>query len=232
MINDARVHAIIPARRDSVGLPGKNIRNFCGTPLVSWTISAALKSKYIDSVIVNSNDSRVKDLTLSEFPQVSFYERPEELARSESPMISVVQDCTQGLANHEILILLQPTSPLRDCEDIDAALEKFKLSESDSCVSVSEPTHSPLWNFLKDDTGFLSPMVDFDADIPRQSLPKFFALNGAVYITEVGFMREHNKLWGGKVIGYEMPYVRSIDIDSEIDFKIAELIYERSEGRY
>ena len=228
MISKSRVTGVIPARRDSVGIPGKNIRDFCGQPLVSWSINAAIESRLIDRVLVTSNDSKVQEIVKSEFPKVDFHQRPEELATNESSMISVILDCTKEFDGDEILVLLQPTSPLRTSQDIDNAIELFNSSNCDSCISVCEPTHSPLWNFLKSDSGILSPLVEFDADLPRQALPHYFALNGAVYITRVGFMRECKRLWGGRVIGYEMPYNRSVDIDSEIDFKIAELLNEQS----
>jgi CMP-N,N'-diacetyllegionaminic acid synthase len=227
MTSKLRVTGVIPARRDSVGIPGKNIRDFSGQPLVSWSIKAAIESRFIDRVVVTSNDSKVQEIVKSEFPEVDFLQRPEELATNESSMISVILDCTKNFESDEILVLLQPTSPLRTYQDIDSAIELFYSSNCDSCISVSEPTHSPLWNFLMSDSGFLSPLVDFNADLPRQALPRYFALNGAVYITSVGFMRENKRLWGGKVIGYEMPYHRSVDIDSEIDFKIAELLNEQ-----
>lgn len=222
MIKGCSVLAIIPARGGSKGVPRKNIREIAGKPLIAWTIEAAKKSNYIDRLILSSEDSEIIDVALRWGCEVPFV-RPEELAMDDTPGMDPILHAIQKIEKYDYIVLLQPTSPLRNTSDIDKCIELCLKKDSNACVSVSETEKSPYWIFTLEENNQITPIFeDKEANLRRQDLPTFVALNGAVYVANCDWLLRNKKFLTSETIAYEMPKERSIDIDSEFDFRLAE----------
>jgi CMP-N-acetylneuraminic acid synthetase len=221
--------AIIPARGGSKGLPRKNIKPLLGKPLVAWTIEQAKKSKYIDRIVVSTEDMEIAEIAKEYGAEI--IERPEELAKDESPTIDAIFHALEVLKaenyNLDIIILLQPTSPLRKAEDIDNAMELFFNSVCEAVVSVCEVEHSPYWSFKIEDNYLKLFFGDKYWKMRRQDLPKVYVPNGAIYISTPENLRKYKSFYCFKTIPYIMPPERSVDIDKEIDFMLAELLMRK-----
>ncbi len=226
--------AIIPARGGSKGVPRKNIRLLVGKPLIAYSIEAALKSRYIDRVVVSTEDEEIAETARRWGAEV--IRRPKKLARDDTPTIDVIIHVLDYLRKEEkyipdIVVLLQPTSPLRTREDIDNAIEHF-LNNQDclSLVSVTEFEHPPWWA-LKIENGYLSPIFNEEyIRMRRQDLPKAYKPNGAIFISTPKVLYEYKTFYTPKTIAYIMPPERSIDIDTEFDFLIAEFLIKKKYG--
>jgi len=142
--------AIIPARGGSKRLPRKNILDLHGKPLISHSIEAGLNSKYIDKVVVSSDDDEI--LVISEKFGVNIIKRPDELATDVSTTFDAIKHTINNVEKYDYIVLLQPTSPLRDSKHIDEAIELLKNKNADAVVSVCEMEHSPLWSNTLDDS--------------------------------------------------------------------------------
>lgn len=222
MHNSKTFLAVIPARAGSKRLPGKNIKDLKGQPLISWSIEAALKSKYIDKVVVTSDNDEILDIASSYGSET--IERPDELASDLSTTAGAVKHVIENSESFDYVILLQPTSPLRTAKHIDEAIELLELKRANAVISVSEVEHSPLWcNTLPDDgsmSGFISEAVK---NFRSQDLPVYYRLNGAIYIVKTSqFLAEDTFMIKENVFSYVMGANVSIDVDSLIDFKMAE----------
>jgi CMP-N-acetylneuraminic acid synthetase len=223
--------AIIPARGGSKGIPKKNIKQLAGKPLIAYSIEAALKSKYIDRVIVSTEDEEIAEISKKYGAEV--VDRPKELAKDETPTIDVIFHFLEILKmknyNPDIVVLLQPTSPLRSAEDIDNAIKLFLDSDCESIVSVCEVEHPPYWSF-KIEGGYLKSLFgDEYLRRRRQDLEKVYMPNGAIYISTPENLRIYKSFYCPRTIPYIMPVERSVDIDNEIDFMIAELVMKKYE---
>lgn len=231
MIRGKSVLAIIPARGGSKGVPRKNIRPLAGKPLIAWTIAEAKKSRYIDRLVLSSDDQEIIGVA-REWGCEAPFARPAELARDDTPGIEPVLHALGELPGYDYVVLLQPTSPLRTVADIDGTLELCLARGARACVSVTEPDKSPYWMFSRDNDGRLRPLIDTDEIAARrQDLPPAYALNGAVYVAEAGWLVESRSFLTAETLGYDMPKERAADIDTELDFAIAELLLEgRNDG--
>ena len=186
MIGDKRLLAVIPARGGSKRLPRKNLLDLAGKPLIAWTIEAALGSKYIDRVIVSTDDDEIAEVSKDFGADVPFM-RPVEYATDNAKSVDVVLQLLEQLEiqneKYEYIILLQPTSPLRNTENINESIELLIKRQCAGVVSISEAEHSPLWsNTLPDDdslSGFLDELI---INKRSQDLEKFYRLNGAIYL--------------------------------------------------
>ena len=228
MFKDHRFLAVVPARGGSKGVPRKNVRIMAGKPLIEWTIGQAAQSRYIDRVIVTSDDEEICQVAKQFGAEVPFV-RPAELASDTATGVDVLCHAVQNVgADYDYVVLLQPTSPLRECTDIDAAIELCVRRAVASVVSVSEATKSPYWMYQMTEEGELSPVVE-NAATNRQQLPRTYALNGAVYVLEVASLLESRAILREDTLGYVMPTERSYDIDTEIDFLICEFLKTRME---
>ena len=222
-----RVLSIIPARGGSKGLPGKNIIDLAGKPLIAWTIEASLKSKYIAKTVVSSDDEEILDISNNYGAEV--LKRPNDLASDIATSELVVRhviDCLESKGEKfDVVILLQPTSPLRTHEDIDNAFEIMFYSESTAVISVCEFDNKVLKSFIKDYDGFLSGIAnDKYLFMRRQDLPEMFMPNGAIYIIDIESFNESKALFTSKTLPYSMSKMNSLDIDSQDDLKLAEKI--------
>ncbi|MFD1037061.1 cytidylyltransferase domain-containing protein [Virgibacillus byunsanensis] len=224
MIQDKSVLAIIPARGGSKGVPRKNIKDLAGKPLIAWTIEEAKKSKYIDRLVLSSEDQEIISVAEHYGCEVPF-KRPQEMALDETPGLDPVLHAIDNLPNYDYVVLLQPTSPLRNVHDIDQAIKKCELNSGIAVVSVTESSKNPFWTYKLDSKEIMIPLMDING-IParRQDAPKSFVLNGAVYVTKTDTLKEENSFLQKEIIAYVMPSERSLDIDSELDFKICEIM--------
>ena len=224
MISGKSVLAVITARGGSQGLPRKNVLPFRGTPLIAWTIEAAKASRLVDRVIVSSDDAEIIE-TATRFGCEAPFVRASALAGPEAASIDVVLDALDRTPGHQVVLLLQPTSPLRTAQDIDGALEEMGETGARSVVSVRPSQDHPWLTFGKDGQGRLTPYAEAPGgrSLRRQDLPEAWILNGAIYAAEVDWLRrERTFTRPGETALWPMPAERSIDIDTLEDFRLAE----------
>jgi len=224
-----KIVGLIPARGGSKRIPKKNIRLLAGKPLIAYSIEAALKSKYINRVIVSTDDREISKISKKYGAEV--IKRPSELAKDDSLTVDAIKHAIKILKKNkyfpDIIVLLQPTSPLRNTEDIEKSVELFLNNECKSVISVCEYKESPYWS-LTIEENYAKPVFGWDYFFKRsQDLPKIYTLNGAIFITTVKNLFKYNGFFNDKIIIYIMPADRSIDIDEEIDFKFAELLLKK-----
>ena len=227
--------AIIPARGGSKGIPRKNIHLLGGKPLLWYTAKAALESRFISRCVLSTDDTEIADLGSKFGLEVPFL-RPEEYAKDDTPGIDVILHTVQELYNIEgympdAVVILQPTSPMRTERHIDEAIEMFISSEADSLVSVVDVPHqyNP-YSVMRLEGKYLSPFLDYpERDNLRQKKPHFLARNGAaIYIVDSNLLLNKNTLFGKKLIPYMMREKDSIDIDTDFDLEIAELLIKKT----
>ena len=230
MYKGKNILGIIPARGGSKGLPRKNIKPLLSKPLIAWTIEQALASKYLDRVIVSTDDIEIAEISKKYGAEVPFM-RPKELAEDNAKGIDVVLHAIDWLRKndrreqHDLLMLLQPTSPLRATEDIDKAIELLFLKEAKAIVSVCEVDHHPLWSNTLPEDGCMKNFISQEiTNKNRQELPVFYRLNGAIYLAYCAYIKEQKSFFGKDTFAYIMPKSRSVDIDNEIDLKLAEIL--------
>ena len=217
--------ALIPARGGSKGLKKKNLYPVNNKPLISWTIESAISSHYLEQIFVSSDDNSILEIASKE--GVNCIERPANLAEDTSSMESVIMHSIEQIDKQGIgfkyLILLQPTSPLRDSKDIDLACKKFIQLKANSLISVTNVESSVLKTLVKDDNGFLKPA--FDNKFPsmnRQQLPLAYRPNGAIYIINKKLFLNNPTLFQKDTAMYEMKENKSIDVDSINDIHTIE----------
>ncbi len=226
-----RVLGIIPARGGSKGIPRKNVRLLAGRPLLAYTVDAAQTSLWLTKSIVTTDDLDVKRIATSLGCETLV--RPPNLAADDTPMLPVIIHTIEALQSrnerYDIVVLLQPVAPLRTGSDIDACLELLVESGADSVVSVCEvPRHyHPEWQLVFTDNGLLTPYNGKPLSTlapARQLLSPTFVRNGAVYAVWTDFLVKNQQLLGPDTRAYVMPEIRSVNIDSEMDLLLAELV--------
>jgi len=227
MYNSQKILAIIPARGGSKGIPHKNIMKINNKPLIAYSIEAAKESKFIDYILVSTDNIEIKNVSLNYGAKVPFL-RPEEISNDTAKSIDVVLHAVEYLKNQgeefHYVVLLQPTSPLRSFEDVDNAIEKLMGKEAESLVSMCEAAENPvLMRVIEDDK--LKAFVEFKGDnLRRQDLPKFYIFNGAIYINSIEMLLKEKIFVNEATIPYVMDSKKSIDIDNMLDAKLTELI--------
>ena len=215
--------ALIPARGGSKGIPRKNIRLIAGKPLIAWTIEAALRSGLLDAVVVTTDDPEIAEVARRAGAQVPFL-RPAALAQDDSPGIAPVLHALDMLPGYDAVLLLQPTSPLRSTDDIDACLSLAQTRHAMSVVSVTEPENHPDWTYRLDADQRLTRLSGEAPAARRQDLPQVVSLNGALYYARTDWLRQGQRLVAPETLAYLMPRMRSIDIDTMLDWQLAELL--------
>ena len=224
MIKGKSFLAIIPARAGSKRLPKKNHLILAKKPLIEWTIEAAKKSKYIDDIVVSSDDKKI--LNIAKKMKVIAQERPSEISTDSSSSAECVEYVLKNLLkNYDYLIFLQPTSPLRTVLDIDSAIKKTIDLKASSITSVTESEHNPLWTATLPEDDSINNFISKNIREKRgQDLPVFYRLNGAIYIVKVRMFIKNKNLIQKKGYAHIMPQERSIDIDTKLDFLLASSI--------
>ena len=229
MIGKERVLGVIPARGGSKGVPGKNIRSAYGRPLIAWTIDAAKQSKYLDRIIVSTDSQEIASVALKCGAEVPFM-RPAHLAADDTPGIAPVIHALDELPGFSWVVLLQPTSPLREAVDIDACLQACVDRNVPACVSMT-PSAPPELAFRANDAGTITPLLGWEkTGARRQDLSAAYALNGAVYVARVDWLRVTGVFLNASTTLHVMPPERSLDIDTEFDFKLLEAIKLTTKG--
>lgn len=225
MYKNKKILALIPARGGSKGLPGKNIRPLLNKPLIAWTIEAALRSSFLDKVVVSSNDEAILNIALQYKAEV--IKRPMALSADNSLTIDAVKHALGILADRgfmpDSVVVLQPTSPLRNNEDIDTAIKLFYTHKCISLVSVCKD--NPCWS-LRIKNEYIKPLFNwsFLNNKRRQDLPELYRINGAIYISTAKGIKLRCSLLSKDTFAYVMPQDRSVDIDNKVDLEFAELL--------
>lgn len=211
----------IPARGGSRRLPRKNTLDFCGKPLIAWTIEASQRSKYIDKVLVSSEDNEI--LNISNKLKATSIKRPINLASDTSRTFDALIHASTLIEKYDYQVLLQPTSPLRNEKHIDNAIEFLEKKNADAIISVCETDHSPLWTNTLDDSLSMKNFIDKDFLNKRsQDLDKYYRLNGAIYICKTSkLLKEKTFFLKENIYAFKMDKSVSIDIDDEFDFEVA-----------
>ncbi|MFQ5425395.1 MAG: cytidylyltransferase domain-containing protein [Phycisphaerae bacterium] len=223
------VLGLITARGGSRGVPRKNVRPLAGRPLIAWTIDAARASQSLDRVIVSTEDDAIASVARAWGADVPFH-RPMSLAGDASPHIDVVLHALDWLNEHEsycpeYVVLLQPTSPLRTAEDIDAAVELAIEKDADAVATVVETHDHPYLTRRLLPSGVMAEFVSCDlAYARRQDLPAAYALNGAVFVNRPRSLVAERMFCPPQCHAYVMPAERSAQIDTPWDFHVVELI--------
>lgn len=217
--------ALIPARGGSKGLKKKNIFPIQEKPLISWTIESANTSKCIDQTFVSSDDEVILEIASNQ--GVNCIVRPKNLAEDSSSMESVIIDFIKQINEKAIefkyLVLLQPTSPLRDRNDIEEACKIFLRLKADSLISVTKTDSSVFKTLILNKDGFLqAAFKDNFPSMNRQELPSAYKPNGAIYIIDKDLFIDNPTFFQKKTVMYEMDAKRSIDVDSIEDIRIIE----------
>lgn len=224
VIEGRSVLAVVTARGGSKGLPGKNLRPLAGRPLIGWTIAAAQAAAAVDRLILSSDDPDIIAAAQALGCEAPFRRSPA-LSGDAAGSVEVVLDALDRTPGFEVVVLLQPTSPLRTAADIDGALARMATTGAPACVSVSEAPVHPWLAYGQDAQGRIDPFGSppAGASLRRQDLPPAWVLNGAVYAAEVDWLRrERSFLKAGETAIWSMPPERSIDIDTLDDFEAAE----------
>jgi N-acylneuraminate cytidylyltransferase/CMP-N,N'-diacetyllegionaminic acid synthase len=232
MIKNKKILCIIPARKNSRGLKNKNIKIVNNKPLIGWSISAALNSKYIDDVIVSTDSKKIFDIANNLGASTPFI-RPAHLAKDESPTCDVIMHAFSKIKNltdnYDYFVLLEPTSPLTESSDIDSALEKMVKQESTSLVSVAKVTesHPSFCVELTQDDIMIPINKNNMKNIPRrQDVKPLYFYDGSLYISEIEEFIKQKSFFHDKTMGHVMPLWKSIEVDSMLDFYIVETIFK------
>lgn len=224
--------ALISARGGSKGVPRKNIRLVAGKPLIAWTIDAATKSNKLDRIVVTTDNEEIADISQQYGAETPFM-RPPSLAQDKSSSIDAVIHALHWLqANQnycpDLVILLQPTSPLRTTADINAAIHLLQKKNASSVIGVCKTPHHPYWAKKVDATGKLSDFQSKDRTYAqRQELPPAYMVNGAIYLSQSQQFATHKTFHITPSYAYCMPQDRSLDIDTEWDLQVADFALRR-----
>jgi len=226
-----RIIGLIPARGGSKGLPRKNITQLAGKPLIAWTIETAVESNCLDRVIVSTDDLEIARISEEYGAEVPFI-RPEEYASDSATSLSVVQHAIEylrsnGISDKDFILLLQPTSPLRNSTDIINSVKLLELEKVNAVVSVFDAPCHPYYLKRVTHDGFLFPYDESAPDnFRRQDCPKLFIPNGAIYLNQICSLIDKKTFFPLYTYAYIMPNTRSIDIDSIEDLVIAEAMFQ------
>lgn len=226
-MENQKIIAIIPARGGSKGIPRKNIKILAGKPLIAWTIEAAKNSKYLNRVIVSTEDQEIAEISKKYGAEV--VKRPAELATDTASTGLAIEQVVAYLEKNEnynpdIIVLLQPTSPIRFTHHIDEALETFLEGDCDSLVAAC-PSHALIWRI--EEEGAMPMNYDFKNRKRRQDTKPEYKENGAIYILKKQNFMEDKTIPCGRVGLYIMPVENSFEIDDEFDFWLCEEIIKK-----
>jgi CMP-N-acetylneuraminic acid synthetase len=235
-----KILALITARGGSVTLPRKNVLPFCGKPLIAHSIEVAQAAKQagapIDRIVVSTDDAEIAEVSRRWGAEVPFM-RPAELARPDTPSLPVAQHAVryaeqEGNMRYDWLLLLQPTSPLRATGDVCGAVEIAREGDATAIVSVTNANSTHPLKLKLIEHGFLKPYLGEDLQQPPRQEFGFdvYKTNGAIYLTKRDTLMEQGSFYGSRARAFIMPAERSIDIDTQLDFEMAEFLWQRHEG--
>lgn len=224
-----RCLGLINARAGSKGIPGKNIKHLNGRPLIEYSIEAGLKASRITRVVVSTDSLEIAEIARVCGADTPFM-RPPELASDTALQFDAIRHAVETLEEqgdfYEVIVLIQPTCPLRNSTDIDGAIKLMEKSGAESVISVmTVHGQHPLTMYAGDPEADLQPLIDGNkAGTLRQKFPPVFWRNGAIYGMKRDLVINEGSLYGAKTVGYLMPAERSINIDEPVDWIIAETL--------
>ena len=218
---------IIPARGKSKGIKNKNIKKLCGYPLIAWTILIAKKSKYIKQIIVSTDSNKIANISKKFGATVPFI-RPKRYATDTSSSFSVLKHAinffrSKGI-NFDYVLMLEPTSPLREVKDIDACIKKVLRKKIDTMVGVSKViTQHPRFIYSINKKNILIPYVNNNDNpsIRRQDIEPLYYLDGSIYISKIGTLMRKKSFYHNKTVAYKVDKWKSLEIDDIEDFNLA-----------
>lgn len=218
--------AIITARSGSKGLKDKNIKILNGKPLIAYSIQAALASRQFDEIMVSTDSRLYAEISLQCGANVPFL-RSEHMSGDAAASWDVVKEV---LAQYDLsgkrfdtVCLLQPTSPLREGKDIVQGYHLFEEKQADAVTAVCEMDHSPVWSMtLPPDLSMEEYRRTGNDTLPRQALPTYYRVNGALYIRRILYKGSGIEFSNKREYAYIMDRRKSVDIDTELDFRLAE----------
>jgi CMP-N-acetylneuraminic acid synthetase len=220
--------AFIFARGGSKGLPGKNIRPLAGKPLIAWSIEHAFAVKRIERVIVSTDSEEIAAVARQYGAEVPFI-RPEELARDDSPEWLAWRHALNYLSETigalpEVMVSVPTTAPLRSSLDIENCLDEYGKGNADMVITVTDAHRSPYFNMVKTNADGTVGLVNTpQSDIAhRQDAPVVYDMATVCYVANPEFVMTHNGIFDGRVKAVHIPVERAIDIDTLVDFQIAE----------
>ena len=224
--------ACVFARAGSKGVPNKNIQTFNGKPLISWAVELALEVKQINKVFVSTDSEEIAEIARMAGASIPFI-RPSELATDTSPEWHSWQHFIKFLADKdgrlpEVFLSLPATSPLRSTIDIENCLNEFKKGRADFVVGITPSERNPYFNMVKkgEDNQVDLVIQQGEKFSRRQDTPEVFDLTTVCYVGKPGTILTKNSIFEGKVAGVEIPRERAIDIDTELDFQIADFLFK------
>ena len=224
-IKDLNVVAIIPARGGSKAIPKKNIMDFCGKPLISWSITQAKESKYVKKVYVSTDNDEIAEISKAYGAEIIW--RPAELATDTSTSESAIKHAINEIEKDgkiDAVVFLQATSPMRESTDIDGAVEQFYNLSADSLFSVTELDDFCIWG--KTDDVYNSITYDYKNRGRRQDRKPYFLENGSIYVFKPQLVLENDNRMGGKIVTFSMKMWKSYEIDSYDDIELCKYFME------
>ena len=231
-----KILGVIPARGGSKSIKNKNMSEINGKPLIYYTIKEALKSTFISDLVVSSDDESIINYS-TKLGAVAPFKRPKNLSTDNALSASVVYHALEYMEslrsiNYDLVIMLQPTSPFRKVKHIDESIKLIINKNSDSLVSVVNVDGYHPYRMKKFSKDYVLNYIDqgFEDMRPRQSLPKVFIRNGAIYIVKCEYFKKNKNLVGQKCLGYEMDLKESVNIDNEIDLLVSKTIMEKQDN--
>ena len=229
-MTNPKILALIPARGGSKGIPGKNIKDLAGKPLIAHTIEAAKNCSYISKVVVSTDSQEIADVAKkygAEIPCLRPAELASDTAKTMDAVLHMIETLKEAGEKYDYLVLLQPTSPLRNASDIEGAVELAMESGKD-VVAVSAVSDHPILVRTCDEDGNLTPLLQQNSTVRRQDMPNYYRVNGSIYVNCLDQFGEDTS-FNDNPVGYHMPAERSVDIDEPIDFAIAEFYLQEGQ---
>ena len=226
-MNNYNFLAIIPARKDSKGIKNKNRVIFFGKPLIHWTIVESLKCKFLDKIIISTDDQKILSMSKQyKDPRLFFEKRPKSLTKDNSLIMSTIKMSINQNSNFKNIILLQPDSPLRKVFHINKSINNFINSNALSCVSVTKTKKPPELFYKINKKGFIKKeFLKNRISKNKQDFDFYYEINGAIYISKVSEFLKNISFLSDKTSTYEMQRKYSIDIDNSFDLELAKFFF-------
>ena len=218
------------ARGDSKGVPGKNIKYICGKPLIAWAIEQAVRVKNIEKVYVSTDSVEISEVARNYGAEIPFI-RPKKLAADDAPEWLAWQHMVNYLYENnydpdDVMISLPPTSPLRSIEDIESCIDLYLAGNCDVALTITESSRSPYFNMVKfNKSRGIELLMPSERDISRrQDAPQSFDIATAAYVSSLKFIKNSKSIFEGRVSGSILSSENGLDIDTPLDFKLAEFL--------
>lgn len=205
------------------------MKDFGGKPLIAWSIEAAQQSRHLKRIVVSTDDPEIAKIACDWGAEVPFL-RPTKLAQDNTPGIELVLHALEQLSGYDLVLLLQPTSPLRSVDDIERCIDLQRQTEAPAVVSVVESEKHPNWMITLDKGFRIKPVLDTPFATTRQELPKAYAFNGALYLAKTDWLQSRKTFLTPDTIAYVMPQERSVDLDTPLDWEWCEFLIKRRTG--